>query len=338
MITVADATKVRVAVLGPLAELQLSLGKLQQPGNPVLFNSWRNRTVAGAQVLSPDVRDVARFLVTPSARLVDLFTLVGPADDYAEGVDRLCRVPAGPLRDEFALAPTVAAVRSGWINDFAHGDHTVRQRLTTALADYHALAVAPYWSRIRAVLDNERTVRTDVMVTYGLDAMLASLAPTLRWKAPVLEVHSSPRVQTHKDPAPTTTEFHLQGRGLLLVPSLFVDADDPVLCTPWNDDPALLIYPVDLDASAALRLWGRTNETGDRALAGLLGATRAAALRVIADGCTTTGLAQRLGISPGGASQHATILREAGLVVSHRHRNTVRYTLTGLGIDLLNAT
>lgn len=58
---------------------------------------------------------------------------------------------------------------------------------------------------------------------------------------------------------------------------------------------------------------------------------------MIADGCTTSELAQRIGISPGGASQHATVLREAGLVVSHRHRNTVRHTLTGLGAGLLNA-
>jgi DNA-binding transcriptional ArsR family regulator len=129
---------------------------------------------------------------------------------------------------------------------------------------------------------------------------------------------------------------HLRGRGLLLALSLFSNGD-PGLFTPWNDDPALLIYPVDLDAPTALRLW-RRDESGDRALAGLLGTTRAAALRVIADGCTTTELARRLGISPGGASQHATVLRDAGLVVSRRFRNSVRHTLTGLGVDLLNAT
>lgn len=329
--TVADVTRVRVAVLGPLAELQLSLTKLHEPGNRAIFDSWRARTSAGARMLSSDVREVARFLVPPTLGLVDLFTLVGPVGDWAEGIDRLCRVPNKPLRDEFATSANGTGIRPSWLGAFADGDRSARQRLTSALADYHALAVEPYWPLIRAVLDNERAARIDVMATHGLETMLASLAPALQWKAPILQVpgHRPPRGRTH-------TDFHLQGRGLLLAPSLFTIAD-PGLYLPWNDDPAVLIYPVDLDAPTALRLWRHPTEPDERALAGLLGTTRAAALRAIADSCTTTELARRLGISPGGASQHATVLREAGLVVSRRHRNTVRHTLTKLGIDLLNA-
>jgi DNA-binding transcriptional ArsR family regulator len=333
--TVADAMKVRVIVLGPLAELELSFTALRRSAGGALFAGWRARTRAGAPALSPDVRHVARFVAPPRLGLVDLFTLVGSADDLAEGVDRLCGVPAGPLWAELAFTPTVAGIRPGWIGDFADGDRTARQRLTTALADYHGLAIAPYWSRIRAVLDNERAARVDVLVNHGLDAMLAGLAPALRWKSPVLEVVDYRGAWSGPD-ATGVKDVHLGGRGLLLAPSLFANAD-PGLYTPWNDDPALLIYPIDLDAPTALRLWRRADEVDDRALAGLLGATRAAALRVIADGCTTTELSQRLGISPGGASQHATVLREAGLVASHRHRNTVRHTLTRLGVDLLNA-
>ncbi|MEU9829380.1 ArsR/SmtB family transcription factor [Micromonospora chersina] len=332
--TVDDATKVRVVVLGPLAELQLSFNRLQRPKTRTLFDPWRTPTADGARALSPDVGVIARYIASSWGQ-VDLFTLVGSTDDYAEAVDRLCRVPAGPLRHEFAFAPTVAGVRAGWIGDFAHGDRAARQRLTNALADYHAVAIKPYWSRIRVLLDNERATRIDVMATHGLDAMLAGLAPALHWRSPVLEVPGY--LSPNRSIGSTVTDVHLQGRGLVLAPSLFSNAD-PGLFIPWNDDPALLIYPVDLDAPAALRLWRRTDEPGERALAALLGATRAAALHVIADGCTTTELAQRIGISPGGASQHATVLREAGLVVSRRHRNTVRHSLTGLGTGLLNAT
>ncbi|MET0425767.1 MAG: hypothetical protein ABW046_18000 [Actinoplanes sp.] len=49
------------------------------------------------------------------------------------------------------------------------------------------------------------------------------------------------------------------------------------------------------------------------------------------------GRGRRLGISPGGAGRHATVLPQAGPVVSHRRRNTVRHTPAGLGADLLNA-
>lgn len=332
--TVADVAKVRMAVLGPLAELQLSLDVLQRPRKRALLDRWRGPVTAGARTLSPDVTDLARYLA-PRPGFVDLFTLIGPSGDIAEGIDRLYRTPAGPLRAEMSFAPVVAGVRVGWIADFAHGDRAARERLTSALTSLHDLAIGPYWPRVRALLDNERAARIDVMARHGMDAMLAGLAPTLLWRPPVLEVPASFGVGA-AGPG-TVVDVHLRGRGLLLAPSLFNDTD-PGFYTPWNDEPAVLIYPVELDPAAALRLWRRPGEEGERALAGLLGVTRAAALRVIADGCTTTELAQRIGISPGGASQHATVLREAGLVVSHRHRNTVRHTLTGLGAGLLDAT
>ncbi|MER5935146.1 winged helix-turn-helix domain-containing protein [Streptomyces sp. NPDC002054] len=57
-------------------------------------------------------------------------------------------------------------------------------------------------------------------------------------------------------------------------------------------------------------------------LSTLLGRTRAVVLCVIADhpACTTTQLAQRAGISPASASEHATTLRGAGLTALTRER------------------
>jgi DNA-binding transcriptional ArsR family regulator len=48
-------------------------------------------------------------------------------------------------------------------------------------------------------------------------------------------------------------------------------------------------------------------------------------------------VARRLNISPAAASQHTTVLRNAGLLVSHRDRNTVLHTLTPLGRAMLNS-
>ncbi|QLY32276.1 ArsR/SmtB family transcription factor [Nocardia huaxiensis] len=72
-----------------------------------------------------------------------------------------------------------------------------------------------------------------------------------------------------------------------------------------------------------------------RDLSALLGATRAAVLEAIADGGSTTEVALRLGVSPSSASEHAAVLRRAGLVISVRARNQVRHHLTPLGIALL---
>nr|WP_204008201.1 winged helix-turn-helix domain-containing protein [Virgisporangium aurantiacum] len=75
--------------------------------------------------------------------------------------------------------------------------------------------------------------------------------------------------------------------------------------------------------------------TNSPALARLVGRTRAAVLFAARTRPTTSELARRVGISAASASEHATVLREAGLITTHRHRNTVRHTLTRIGVDLL---
>jgi DNA-binding transcriptional ArsR family regulator len=89
--------------------------------------------------------------------------------------------------------------------------------------------------------------------------------------------------------------------------------------------PPVLVYP-------ALRpdLRPERFDGSRQALAALLGTTRAAALAAIGDGCSTTDLARRVGVSAAAASQHATVLRNAGLITSHRDRNVMMHTVTAL--------
>ena len=70
----------------------------------------------------------------------------------------------------------------------------------------------------------------------------------------------------------------------------------------------------------------------------LLGRSRAAVLEAVADGCTTTELARRAGVSLASASQHAAVLRDSGLLVTRRTGKSVHHSLTVLGAALLNAT
>jgi DNA-binding transcriptional ArsR family regulator len=60
-------------------------------------------------------------------------------------------------------------------------------------------------------------------------------------------------------------------------------------------------------------------------------------LASVRDGCTTTELAGRAGISLAAASQHATVLRDAGLIASRRQGGAVLHVLTPLGAELLQA-
>jgi DNA-binding transcriptional ArsR family regulator len=325
--TVADLARTRVAVLGPLAELQLSFTKLLVPERRPVIEGWLTRTVPHLRTLPPDVREVATGLVAPPLiQPVDLFSLVGPVDDYADGMERLSRVPARAVHNEFDGTAADTGICPGWVADFA-GDRAARLRFTRALDEYHAVAIAPYWPRMRTLLENERKALVGILAVHGLDAMLAGLGPGLRWRSPVLEVPAFRR----------EADYHLNGRGLVLASTVF-GTDEPTVYEPQNDEPAVLVHRIEPDPVEALALWRPAGEPGNRALAGLLGTTRAAALREIAAGCTTTELARRLAISPGGASQHATVLRQAGLVASRRYRNTMRHTLTRLGADLLEAT
>ncbi|MDG4865877.1 winged helix-turn-helix domain-containing protein, partial [Streptomyces sp. T-3] len=65
------------------------------------------------------------------------------------------------------------------------------------------------------------------------------------------------------------------------------------------------------------------------------GRTRSAVLASVDGGCTTGELARRVGVSAASASQHATVLRESGLLATVRDGNSVLHTVTPLGAALL---
>ncbi|MGC9544412.1 ArsR/SmtB family transcription factor [Streptomyces sp. UG1] len=93
-------------------------------------------------------------------------------------------------------------------------------------------------------------------------------------------------------------------------------------------------YPVDKD----IHLDGRGLLLIPSYLARLLGHTRAAVLQALGGDCTTSELARRAGVSISSASEHAAVLRGAGLVSSTRQRNAVHHSLTPVGLALLDGS
>ncbi|MGY4968958.1 ArsR/SmtB family transcription factor [Streptomyces nigrescens] len=328
--TLEDLARTRVALLGPLAETQLSLRMLQRREEKVLFDGWRRRT---RPRVPPDARQLAAFVASPQGWMVDLFTLLGPVSSIEEGRERLLSAPRAQLRAELSPDARLDRLRPSWLSHPGAGDGAVVERLANGLADYHSASVAPYWDRIHQHLSAHAHLVGKLMAAHGVGAALESLAPYLRWKPPVLELPDYRPWQ-----GPDDYGYHLGGRGMVLAPSLFC-GPVPQLFAPATDAEALLIYPAPRDPATIRSIWSPPRPAAShKALAALLGTTRAAILATLVDGYTTTDLARRLSISPSSASQHTGVLRQAGLVSTTRHRNTVHHTITPQGRALLDGT
>ncbi len=221
----------------------------------------------------------------------------------------------------------VGASMAPRLREFIDGGTKHLPRLLGELRAYHRAAVEPYWTHIQAQIEAERAARGRALLDGGADELLASLPPMLRWRAPVLECDY-----------PVDRDVRLRGRGLLLQPSFFCRRTAVTLHDP--ELPPVLVYPAasHLASAPAGGEAARTvhvEEQRQRTLGKLVGHTRSVVLRAIGDGATTSELARRAGVSLASASQHACVMREAGLVTTLRHGNAVLHTVTPLGAALL---
>ncbi|WP_416874323.1 ArsR family transcriptional regulator [Kitasatospora sp. SC0581] len=187
------------------------------------------------------------------------------------------------------------------------------------------LAVAPFWQHLHAYLVAECEARGRIVMAGGVELLLSTAHPRMTWRAPVLEIPGGP-----------DQDIRLGGRGLVLTPSVFlnhrpglaIDAEGP-------DAQVVLVFAAPPHARKGAQLW-QERDSGSRPLGALVGQTRAAALRTLRASCTTSQLADRLGISAASASQHAAVLRRSGLITTRRVRNTVLHSVTPLGMALLD--
>jgi DNA-binding transcriptional ArsR family regulator len=200
-----------------------------------------------------------------------------------------------------------------------------RQQATVEALTLWRVAVAPYWHRILGYLESDCAGRGRITMSRGVEGLLATLHPHIVWELPVLDV-----------PDGTNRDIFLGDRGLQLVPSIFlVDRPGVLLGPVGKSRQPGLVFSSPPDPAPAAALWQNPTDPGE-ALGALIGQTRAAALRELTDLRTTRELAERLGISPAGASQHTAVLRQAGLITTRRLRNTALHTVTELGMALLN--
>ncbi|MFC0508109.1 ArsR/SmtB family transcription factor [Micromonospora costi] len=322
-----DVLRTRVApAADPVWELILSLHLLQGRSRDPMMTTWRRSVARGLR--QENASDQFRLLFAlnpPRGYFPDFLTPYASLGGFEAGLDAVRSTPTPLLHHDLTVLAGENALPSS-ASALARGEADVLRQLTDSMEQYRTVAINPYWGRIQAAVEADRTRRARALLDGGVEGLLASLRPAMRWDSGVLEVRDYP----------DSRELHLDGRGLLLVPSFFCARTPVALLNPAL--PPVLVYPVD-------RLGGLLPSPGEgggpapgrEALAALLGRTRAAVLEVSDDGCTTGEVARRLNISAAAASQHTAVLRNAGLLVSQRDRNTVLHTLTPLGRAMLDA-
>jgi DNA-binding transcriptional ArsR family regulator len=192
-----------------------------------------------------------------------------------------------------------------------------------ALRAYFETAIAPLWPHLATGVEGDPPARTPHAPRAGYEGLLAALGRDVAWQPPLLRI-----------PCCGERTLDLAGRGLLLIPSYFCWGK-PVIVRDAGGTTPVLAYPMRADAPAWAAGTGQPGEPADRSLVALLGRTRAAVLRSVRTGCNTTELSRRAGVSLSTASEHAGVLRGAGLVVSSRKRNEMVHHLTPLGAALL---
>lgn len=296
---VRDLTRVALAEApDPLWELASSVRVLVAGEG---FGWWRRRL--GARL--PPSMPVLEWLYTRGPD-VPAF-LVRRAADVGAGLAAVLGTRSDRLLADLRhLVPEPGLPR--WAAELAKGDIGGLPRLVQAMREYFHVAVEPHWATVRTQVDADRALRVDVLASQGVEGLLDSLRPDIEWQQ---------------------AEEETAGEGLVLAPTYFTLR--PELLHAGGS--TLLTYP------AMHRPVHRRHvpNAPSRALAALLGPTRAAALVTIASGCSTPDLATRLGVTPSAVSKHAAVLRESGLIASRRERTNVVHTVTPLGNALLSA-
>ncbi|MEY9871451.1 DNA-binding transcriptional ArsR family regulator [Streptacidiphilus sp. MAP12-33] len=317
-----DLLQMRFAI-SPMWEVGTSFRVLRGgPGYPLhrrwIDQVWPHAVAAGldrgwlAELIPPRSGYVPDFLNPAPTR---------PAPTLAEELAVVVATPAARVRNELDVFESKGE-RLGPRLRALHANPAARlPSIAAEIEAYWDLALAPYWARVRAVLEADIHHRARQVAEHGAVRALDELHPSLRWDRGELRLALRP----------LGVDRETAGTGLLLIPSAFKGPRLAVRFTP--PDPPQLAYA----ARGLGTLLQPPPVAGTDALAAVLGRSRALLLTELHSPASTTDLAARTGLSPGGVSQHLTALRQAGLVSAHRAGRSVLYARTDAAETLLGA-
>jgi Helix-turn-helix domain len=326
-LTDTDLTRIRFA-FSPLWECISSLRVLRDPALGALHLPWIKETRRATMHLN--LEPLLSLVLEPSADcnyIPDFLTPPPstPFPDFRAELEEMCRSPHEVVRQN--------------IQDNYRGHNTPIPTATQALLEtpqaalddlaqqleaYWTVALEPHWPRLRLLLEGDVMLRARHLALGGAALLFQDLHSSLAYRDNILE-----KQQPLEAGASCGTDVYPAGRGLVVVPSVFVG---PTVMTmkdePWQPT---LIYP----ARGSANLWGNASPDTNLALEALLGSGCARVLEALRVPTGTVELAMRLRVAPGNISHHLKRLTRAGLVESQRQGRVVFYRHSSRAEELL---
>ncbi|WP_371616518.1 DUF5937 family protein [Streptomyces sp. NBC_00454] len=314
-----DLAQTRFAV-SPMWEVVTSFRLLREETDPPMHRHWAGQ-VRPRLVRAGLDRGWLAALIPGNGYLADFLnpTPAGPFPELPAELAAIRRSTPEQVRADLAVLAQKSARPAPRLRLLHEEPEAVLEKVTAEIETYWELALAPYWPRIRQLLEADVFHRARQVAEHGSAHVLNELHESVSWDAGTLSMVRRHCMMRRAD----------TGSGLLLVPSAF--AWPRVLTRSVAPEPPQLAYP----ARGIGTLWEpRTTEPSD-AVAAVLGRSRALLLAELDVPASTTQLARHSGLSTAAVSQHLVALRNAGLVTGHRNGRSVLYARTAIADALL---
>ncbi|MFF2778285.1 ArsR/SmtB family transcription factor [Streptomyces sp. NPDC058052] len=290
----------------PVPELHAALLMLGAPHEGVFFGRWRARLLRALPDAAAPLADLAPGGVAPPVFLDVL------GETREEGFALVRSAPAQLVRSELERVRAGRRPVPPWAGALHAGDEGAWRVLERAQRAAYGAVLAPVWGRVQDLHRAEFARHAVALAEGGLGAALTALAPGSRFAGGVWAWPGG------------SGEVRLGGRGLVLLPTFHWRGGPLVQDVPGR--PVVVAYPAGPGVPPVPEGPGAAEEP----LAGVVGATRAALLRSLAEPRTTTELARALGVSAATVSAHTAALRAAGLVGTVRAGRSVRHSRTAV--------
>jgi len=318
-LTARDLVATRFAI-SPLWEVVASVKVLRHPARHAPFAPWIGQALPRLSAGKLDWRLLADLVPEPPLR-IPAFIAPPPRVPLPDLELELEQLGATPHDVVVKGLRATSAPRSARLERMLADPEAGLRELATVIEAYWEIALAPYWPRMRTLLEGDLLHRARTAAQRGLEHVLSDLDPGVSLEDATLSIR-------HRYVAGVLS---LGGRGLLLVPSVFAWPNVYSIAVPgWQ--PTVRYPPRGIGT-----LWEQRGKPAPSALSGVIGQSKALILTELSTPASTSELATRLSLTPGGISQHLKALSAAGLVAAHRSGRFVLYARTAAAEALLTA-